>query len=95
MTPKKSTTSRVVICIENEGNEASLQLRKLYRTLPDPEAEALGMIRVIDEEEEDYLYSKKWFVPVKLPTGAARLFDDGETKRQVRLRRRSRTASRR
>jgi len=95
MTAKKTSTSRVVICIENEGNEASLQLRKLYRTLPDPEAEALGMIRVIDEEEEDYLYSKNWFVPVKLPTGAARLFDDGDTKVSDRSRHRSRSTSRR
>jgi hypothetical protein len=25
------------------------------------------MIRVIDEEGEDYLYPKEWFLPIQLP----------------------------
>ena len=55
------------VCIRNEGYEASLELRKIYEVLVDPEAEQLGMVRVIDEEAEDYLYSKDWFLAIDLP----------------------------
>ena len=44
------------ICIKNEDYEASLELRKLYEVLPDPKGEQLGMVRVVDESGEDYLY---------------------------------------
>ena len=62
-----------VICINNEGNPASLIVGKVYRKLPDPEAEAHGMIRVVDEdlsEPEGYLYPASMFVPVELPEEA-------------------------
>jgi hypothetical protein len=39
----------------------SLETRKLYVTIPDAEAEKLGMIRIIDESGEDYLYPKSRF----------------------------------
>ena len=55
------------ICIHNEDYEVSLELRKLYEVLPDPEAEKLGQLRVIDESGEDYLYPKEFFVIVDLP----------------------------
>ena len=44
------------VCISNEDHKASLEVRKIYRVLPDRKGEALGMIRVIDESGEDYLY---------------------------------------
>src|SRR5437867_3594661 len=49
-------------CINNQGNEASLNLGAIYRTLPTtPVEDASGMIRVIDNEGEDYLYPRRWF----------------------------------
>ncbi len=51
----------LVVCINNEGYPASLELRKLYVCIPDPEAEKDGLIRVIDESGEDYLFSKARF----------------------------------
>ena len=45
------------VCIDNQGYEASLEERKLYVTKADPRANALGMVRVIDESGSDYLYS--------------------------------------
>lgn len=54
-------------CIRNEEYEASLELRKIYEVLEDPEAAKHQMIRVIDEEGEDYLYPSSWFVPIELP----------------------------
>ena len=39
--------SDFVICINNDNNPASLVLGKVYRTLPDAEAQAHSMLRVI------------------------------------------------
>ena len=50
-----------VLCIKNDGYEVSLERRKLYVTIPDPEAAADGQIRVIDESGEDYLYPASHF----------------------------------
>ena len=55
------------VCVRNLGNEASLELRKLYEILPDPDAEQDGMIRVIDESGEDYLFPTEFFVVAPLP----------------------------
>jgi hypothetical protein len=59
---------RYVVCIGNERWPASLEVRKIYRALPDAQAEQHGMIRVIDESGEDYLYPAQCFVPIKPPS---------------------------
>jgi hypothetical protein len=62
--------SDFVICISNKTNPASLIVGKVYRALPDAEAEAHGMLRVLDEdktESDGYLYSASMFVPIDLP----------------------------
>lgn len=38
----------------DEPREASLDIGKLYRVIPDKEAESHGYLRVIDESGEDY-----------------------------------------
>ena len=63
--------NRFVVCLKNEGNEASLELRKIYEVLEDPLASTHQMIRVIDEENEDYLYPAEWFVEIELPSNVA------------------------
>ena len=60
---------RFVICIGNEDCE-DLELRKLYRVLPDEAAAADGYIRVIDESGEDYLYPQDYFLTIELPKAA-------------------------
>lgn len=55
------------VCVRNTGNEASLELRKLYQVLPDPDANNDGMLRVIDESGEDYLFPASFFVLAPLP----------------------------
>ena len=55
------------VCIRNEEYEASLELRKIYKVLEDAEAATHQMIRIVDEEGEDYLYPASWFLPIKLP----------------------------
>jgi len=57
-----------VICVKNEGYEASLEIRKVYDLVEDKGAEGYGLVRVIDESGEDYLYPKEFFVPIELPS---------------------------
>lgn len=68
----KRAESRFVVCIRNKDYAASLELRKLYRVLPDRRAAKLGQIRVIDESGEDYIYPEDYFIPVQLPHTAKR-----------------------
>ena len=56
-----------VVCVRNMGYPASLEVRKIYTTVPDRSAEAHGMLRVVDESGEDYLYPAKFFMAVDLP----------------------------
>lgn len=66
------STTRFVVCVSSEGYPASLEARKIYQALPDPEAEQRDLIRVIDESGEDYLYPGELFLPVHLSRQATR-----------------------
>jgi hypothetical protein len=63
----RSAPKQLVVCVANKGYPASLEKRKLYLALPDPVAEKHGLLRVIDESGEDYLYPKAFFRSVALP----------------------------
>jgi hypothetical protein len=58
--------------VRNKDYPASLELRKVYRLLPDEKAARHRQLRVIDESGEDYLYPEEYFVPIKLPQAAER-----------------------
>lgn len=60
------------VCIRNKGYGASLEVRKLYQILEDPDAEANDLIRVIDESGEDYLYPTRLFQRLDLPSAVQR-----------------------
>ena len=66
---KKRTRQEVrfAVCINNEGYEASLEVGKLYRIIPDEKAESHGYVRVIDESGEDYGYSVNRFFRLEVP----------------------------
>lgn len=63
-----------VVCVENSGYPASLELCKIYQRLPDSRAEQDGLIRVIDESGEDYLYPTGFFVTISVPEEVERVF---------------------
>lgn len=63
---------RFVVCLSNRGFAASLDQRKVYRALPDAQAQRLGMLRIIDESGEDYLYPAKRFGELTLSARVAR-----------------------
>lgn len=60
---------RFVVCVRNTGYPASLELRKIYHALADADAQAHGLVRVIDESGEDYLYPEEFFLALDLPQG--------------------------
>ena len=63
---KNVSPTRFVICLKNKGSE-DLIVRKVYQVLPDERAEKKGLLRVIDESGEDYLYPTSYFFAIDLP----------------------------
>jgi len=68
----KSSTKQPVICVSNDGYPASLEKRKVYVSLRDGAAEKLGLLRIIDESGDDYLYPKTFFRSIALPQSVKR-----------------------
>ena len=68
----KRTTRKFAICVSNDGSEASLILGKVYRVFPDVRAAKDGLVRVVDESGEDYLFDKEQFVLVSFPQAASK-----------------------
>jgi hypothetical protein len=68
----KARTKQLVVCVDNEGYAVSLEKRKIYVAIPDPAAEKHGMLRIIDESGEDYLYPKALFRSIALPQAIKR-----------------------
>ncbi|NUQ62137.1 MAG: hypothetical protein HUU20_06595 [Pirellulales bacterium] len=73
---KNAEENRYVICVNNSAYPASLELRKVYRVIPDDVAGTRGFIRVVDESGEDYLYPQNSFVPIEVPQSAQGVFAD-------------------
>lgn len=68
---RKKPRQQFLLCVRNDDYPASLEMWKVYRTMPDPGAAARHYVRVIDESGEDYLYPESYFVPIELPQAAA------------------------
>jgi len=63
----KPQLKQLVVCVSNEGYSASLEKRKIYIALRDADAEKHGLLRIIDESSDDYLYPKTFFRSIALP----------------------------
>jgi len=57
---------RFAICLAAKADE-DLQEGKVYRVLPDSQADEVACLRIIDDSGEDYLYAAKRFVLVDVP----------------------------
>ncbi len=55
-----------LLCIDDGGAPESLEKRKFYEVLADHDGDLEGMVRVIDESGEDYLYPRAYFADVAL-----------------------------
>src|SRR5260221_13294080 len=71
-TMTKTQAKQLVVCVTTEGYEASLEKRKIYVSLRDATSEKLGMLRIVDESGEDYLYPKDFFRSIALPLAVER-----------------------
>ena len=63
----KTAAKQLVVCVKNDGYSVSLEKRKIYVALRDAKAGGLGLLRIIDESGEDYLYPKAMFRAIALP----------------------------
>lgn len=64
--------SRYVVCVSDGGYRASLVVRRIYRVVQDAAARKRGLIRVIDESGEDYLFPRSLFEPLDIPRAVIR-----------------------
>ena len=69
---RKNPSPQFAICVNNSEYPVSLELHKIYRVLPDEDAEQDGDLRVIDESGEDYLYPADSFMILELPRDVQR-----------------------
>jgi hypothetical protein len=75
-TKQKRAKEQFVVCVGNDAYPASLERRKIYRAVPDPEARRHGQLRIIDESGEDYLYPATLFVPIELSAPLRRAVEE-------------------
>jgi hypothetical protein len=68
----KLQSKHLVVCINNDGYPVSLEKRKIYLALRDLPAEKQGLLRIIDESGEGYLYPKTFFRSIALPQAVKR-----------------------
>jgi len=64
---------RFAVCLDNSAYPVSLELHKIYRVLPDEDAERDGDIRIVDESGEDYLYPAKNFALIAVLESSFRM----------------------
>lgn len=69
----ENSTPQFAVCINNSEYPASLEMHKIYRVLPDEDAERDGDLRVIDESGEDYLFPADYFMLLELPAEVQRV----------------------
>ena len=67
----KTNEPKFVVCVRNHDAD-DLEIRKIYQVIPDEAASADGLLRIVDESGEDYMYPSDLFVPVKLPAAVVR-----------------------
>lgn len=73
MSSRRIKAKGFAVCLRNGGFDASLEVRKLYPVVDDPDAEANNLIRVIDESGEDYVYPASLFQKLELPAEVQRV----------------------
>jgi hypothetical protein len=66
------SSRHLVVCIRNDGYAVSLERRKIYVAIPDQSAARHGLVRVVDESGDDYLYPNEYFASIDLPGSVRR-----------------------
>jgi hypothetical protein len=63
---KQNPTPQFAICVNTDDPDL-LTPRSVYEVLPDESAAKSRYVRVVDNEGEDYLYPKDYFIFVEFP----------------------------
>ncbi len=63
--------SQFVVCLDNHDYPVSLERGKLYTLLNDDEGAKLGLLRIVDESGESYLYPAPLFAAIAVPDAIA------------------------
>ena len=63
-----------LLCVGDGGYPVALEARKVYRAIADMAAESHGLVRVVDESGEDYLFPSSLFVRIQVPEEAEEVF---------------------
>jgi len=71
MKKRNDIPTQFAVCVDNAGNEASLELGKLYELVPDEDAVKHGYLRIIDESGEDYWHAAAMFYLIDVPSDLA------------------------
>ncbi len=66
MTTQPASERRLAICLRTDDADL-LTPRRIYEVLPDDSAARSAYLRVIDNEDEDYLYPASYFVFMDFP----------------------------
>ena len=61
----KTNEPKFVVCVRNHDAD-DLEIRKIYQVIPDEDASTDGLLRVVDESGEDYLYPADLFIQIEL-----------------------------
>lgn len=72
---------RFAVCVETGEYAASLERWKIYRIVPDADAEAQSQVRVVDESGEDYLFPGSWFRAIELSEDLEALYNSAGGRR--------------
>jgi hypothetical protein len=67
-----ATRSSYLVCTSNQGHKVSLIVGKIYIRKPDASAARHGLVRIIDETGEDYLFPADLFEEIELPAAIRR-----------------------
>ena len=70
-TKTKRNGSKFVVCVRNDECD-DLEIRKIYQVIPDEAASTDGLLRIVDESGEDYLYPASLFLQIELPQSIER-----------------------
>jgi hypothetical protein len=68
----KNSEPIFALCVKNVDCE-DIEVRKIYKIIPDKRASQEGYLRIVDESGEDYLYPESYFLIIDLPLTAKEL----------------------
>ena len=71
---RKVSGTYFLLCIEDGGYPVALETRKVYRAITDADAESHGLVRILDESGEGYLFPSTLFVRIQVPEEAEKVF---------------------